>query len=164
MPNAKRTLRETTRWNRRQHVEDLAKYAGVPVPNDLTDEYYPTGMVADVMTMREHSDKPLHQIMCPTSATPRSMPREVVTSVCWFFGPKAPATSWLRVTVDIAPFLLPMSTGTEAFCFNDACGIGNGKVNRDNCSASIRTGTDLMTKFSVVTQLRIADNESAILS
>jgi ornithine carbamoyltransferase len=43
-------------------VEDLAKYAGVPVFNGLTDEYHPTQMVADVMTMREYSDKPLHQI------------------------------------------------------------------------------------------------------
>ena len=43
-------------------VEDLAKYAGVPVFNGLTDEYHPTQMVADVMTMREHSDKPIHEI------------------------------------------------------------------------------------------------------
>jgi ornithine carbamoyltransferase len=43
-------------------VEDLAKYAGVPVFNGLTDEYHPTQMVADVMTMREYSDKPLHEI------------------------------------------------------------------------------------------------------
>jgi ornithine carbamoyltransferase len=43
-------------------VEDLAKYAGVPVFNGLTDEYHPTQMVADVMTMREYSDKPIHQI------------------------------------------------------------------------------------------------------
>ena len=43
-------------------VEDLAKYAGVPVFNGLTDEYHPTQMVADVMTMRENSDKPLHEI------------------------------------------------------------------------------------------------------
>jgi ornithine carbamoyltransferase len=46
-----------------QHaVEDIAKYAGVPVYNGLTDEYHPTQMLADVMTMREHSDKPLHEI------------------------------------------------------------------------------------------------------
>ena len=46
-----------------QHgVEDLAKYAGVPVFNGLTDEYHPTQMLADVMTMREHSDKPVHDI------------------------------------------------------------------------------------------------------
>jgi ornithine carbamoyltransferase len=45
-----------------QAVEDLAKYAGVPVYNGLTDEYHPTQMLADVMTMREHSDKPVHEI------------------------------------------------------------------------------------------------------
>jgi ornithine carbamoyltransferase len=46
-----------------QHaVEDIAKYAGVPVYNGLTDEYHPTQMRADVMTMREHSDKPVHEI------------------------------------------------------------------------------------------------------
>jgi ornithine carbamoyltransferase len=43
-------------------VEELAKYAGVPVFNGLTDEYHPTQMLADVMTMREHSDKPIPDI------------------------------------------------------------------------------------------------------
>ncbi len=43
-------------------VETLAKYAGVPVYNGLTDEYHPTQMIADLMTMREHSDKPLNAI------------------------------------------------------------------------------------------------------
>jgi ornithine carbamoyltransferase len=43
-------------------VEDLARYAGVPVYNGLTDEYHPTQMLADVMTMREHSDKPIREI------------------------------------------------------------------------------------------------------
>ena len=43
-------------------LEQLAKYAGVPVYNGLTDEYHPTQMLADVMTMREYSDKPVHQI------------------------------------------------------------------------------------------------------
>ncbi len=43
-------------------VEELAKFAGVPVFNGLTDEYHPTQMLADVLTMREHSDKPLHEI------------------------------------------------------------------------------------------------------
>ncbi|WP_026619383.1 ornithine carbamoyltransferase [Ensifer sp. WSM1721] len=46
-----------------QHgVETLAKYAGVPVYNGLTDEYHPTQMIADVMTMREHADKPIATI------------------------------------------------------------------------------------------------------
>ncbi len=43
-------------------VEELAKYAGVPVFNGLTDEYHPTQMLADVMTMREYSDKPIEKI------------------------------------------------------------------------------------------------------
>ena len=43
-------------------VEDLAKYAGVPVYNGLTDDYHPTQMLADVMTMREQSDIPLSRI------------------------------------------------------------------------------------------------------
>ena len=43
-------------------VQELADYAGVPVFNGLTDEFHPTQMLADVLTMREHSDKPLHEI------------------------------------------------------------------------------------------------------
>ncbi len=43
-------------------VEELAAYSGVPVWNGLTNEYHPTQILADVMTMMEHSDKPLHQI------------------------------------------------------------------------------------------------------
>src|SRR6186713_1490249 len=46
-----------------QHgVEELAKYAGVPVYNGLTDEFHPTQMLADVLTMMEHSNKPLNEI------------------------------------------------------------------------------------------------------
>src|SRR5215510_10312990 len=46
-----------------QHgVEALAEYAGVPVFNGLTDEYHPTQLLADIMTMREHSDKPIGAI------------------------------------------------------------------------------------------------------
>ncbi|MFF5138916.1 ornithine carbamoyltransferase [Streptomyces sp. NPDC013157] len=40
-------------------VEELAAFAGVPVYNGLTDEWHPTQMLADVLTMTEHSDKPL---------------------------------------------------------------------------------------------------------
>ena len=39
-------------------VETLAEYSGVPVFNGLTDEWHPTQMLADLMTMREHADKP----------------------------------------------------------------------------------------------------------
>ncbi|KOV57470.1 ornithine carbamoyltransferase [Streptomyces sp. NRRL WC-3618] len=43
-------------------VEELAAYAGVPVFNGLTDDWHPTQMLADVLTMTEHSDKPLKEI------------------------------------------------------------------------------------------------------
>jgi len=43
-------------------VEELGRYAGVPVWNGLTNEFHPTQILADFMTMIEHSDKPLHQI------------------------------------------------------------------------------------------------------
>jgi ornithine carbamoyltransferase len=43
-------------------VEELATYAGVPVWNGLTDEFHPTQILADVLTMTEFSDKPRAQI------------------------------------------------------------------------------------------------------
>lgn len=43
-------------------VQHLADYSGVPVYNGLTDEFHPTQGLADLMTMREHSDKPLSDI------------------------------------------------------------------------------------------------------
>jgi ornithine carbamoyltransferase len=45
-----------------ERVEILAQYAGVPVWNGLTNEFHPTQVLADLLTMREHSDKPLSQI------------------------------------------------------------------------------------------------------
>jgi len=44
-----------------QHiVEELAKHAGVPVFNGLTNEFHPTQMCADLMTMREYMPQPWH--------------------------------------------------------------------------------------------------------
>jgi ornithine carbamoyltransferase len=43
-------------------VEELAQYSGVPVWNGLTNEFHPTQILADFLTMREHSNKPLNQI------------------------------------------------------------------------------------------------------
>jgi len=45
-----------------ESVEILAQYAGVPVWNGLTDQFHPTQMLCDMMTMMEHSDKKLHEI------------------------------------------------------------------------------------------------------
>ncbi len=43
-------------------VEELGAFAGVPVWNGLTTEFHPTQILADFLTMMEHSDKPLSQV------------------------------------------------------------------------------------------------------
>jgi len=50
------------RGNRQVDVESLAEHAGVPVYNGLTDEWHPTQMLADFLTMHESSNKPYHAI------------------------------------------------------------------------------------------------------
>jgi ornithine carbamoyltransferase len=50
------------RGNRQADVEELAKHAGVPVYNGLTDEWHPTQMLADFLTMHESSHKPYDTI------------------------------------------------------------------------------------------------------
>ncbi|MFJ3143500.1 ornithine carbamoyltransferase [Streptomyces halstedii] len=49
------------RGDSQQAVEELAAYAGVPVFNGLTDDWHPTQMLADVLTMTEHTAKPLEE-------------------------------------------------------------------------------------------------------
>ncbi len=43
-------------------VEELAKYAGVPVWNGLTNEFHPTQILADFLTIMEHTNKPLNEV------------------------------------------------------------------------------------------------------
>ena len=71
---AKETMKDTARVLGRMYdgieyrgfgqeiVEELGAYAGVPVWNGLTNEYHPTQILADFLTMMEHSDKPLSQV------------------------------------------------------------------------------------------------------
>jgi len=47
---------------RQKIVEELAEFSGVPVWNGLTDKFHPTQILADFMTMLEHSDKKLSEI------------------------------------------------------------------------------------------------------
>jgi ornithine carbamoyltransferase len=44
-------------------AQELAKWSGVPIYNGLTDEWHPTQILADFLTMREHSDKPLEEVV-----------------------------------------------------------------------------------------------------
>ena len=92
-------------------VETLAKYAGVPVYNGLTDEYHPTQMLADVMTMREHSDKPIQQIKYAYVGDTRSnMGHSLMIVGCLMgmdvriCGPKSlwPAKEYQKIAKDLA--------------------------------------------------------------
>jgi ornithine carbamoyltransferase len=47
---------------REEVVDELARYAGVPVYNGLTDEWHPTQILADFLTIREHVPKPLSEV------------------------------------------------------------------------------------------------------
>lgn len=50
------------RGSQHKIVEDLAKYAGVPIFNGLTDEFHPTQSLADVLTIQEHTTKPINEV------------------------------------------------------------------------------------------------------
>ena len=43
-------------------VQELAEWSGVPVYNGLTDEFHPTQILADFLTMQEHAEKPLREV------------------------------------------------------------------------------------------------------
>jgi ornithine carbamoyltransferase len=45
-----------------ENAETLARLSGVPVFNGLTDDFHPTQVLADLLTMQEQSDKPLTEI------------------------------------------------------------------------------------------------------
>jgi ornithine carbamoyltransferase len=64
-------------------VEILGQYAGVPVWNGLTDEFHPTQVLADVLTMMEHSNKPLEQISyCYTGDARNNMGNSLMIVGC----------------------------------------------------------------------------------
>jgi ornithine carbamoyltransferase len=50
------------RGSGQENVEELARHAGVPVYNGLTDEWHPTQMLADFLTMHERTNKPYDEI------------------------------------------------------------------------------------------------------
>ncbi|MEM7356762.1 MAG: ornithine carbamoyltransferase [Acidobacteriota bacterium] len=72
---AKETMKDTARVLGRMYdgieyrgfgqerVEELAEFAGVPVWNGLTNEYHPTQILADLLTMQEHNSKPLEDMV-----------------------------------------------------------------------------------------------------
>ena len=68
-----------------EKVETLAEHAGVPVWNGLTDEFHPTQILADVLTMTEHSDKPLREIaFCYLGDARNNMGNSLMAGGCKF--------------------------------------------------------------------------------
>ncbi len=66
-----------------EQVEILGEHAGVPVWNGLTNEFHPTQMLADVLTMIEQSDKPLEQIAyCYTGDARNNMGHSLMLVGC----------------------------------------------------------------------------------
>jgi ornithine carbamoyltransferase len=66
-------------------VEILAAHAGVPVWNGLTDEYHPTQVLADVLTMTEHCDKHLQEIsFCYLGDARNNMGNSLMVGGCKF--------------------------------------------------------------------------------
>ena len=66
-------------------VETLAANAGVPVWNGLTDEFHPTQILADVLTMTEHSDKHLTEIaFCYLGDARNNMGNSLMVGGCKF--------------------------------------------------------------------------------
>jgi ornithine carbamoyltransferase len=64
-------------------VEELAAFAGVPVWNGLTDDFHPTQVVADLMTMEEHSTKPLSAVsFCYLGDARNNMGNELLVGAC----------------------------------------------------------------------------------
>jgi ornithine carbamoyltransferase len=68
-----------------ESVEILAEYSGVPVWNGLTDEFHPTQILADVLTMTEHSDKHLGEIAyCYLGDARNNMGNSLMVGGCKF--------------------------------------------------------------------------------
>jgi ornithine carbamoyltransferase len=66
-------------------VETLAEHSGVPVWNGLTNEFHPTQVMADVLTMAEHSDKHLSEIAyCYLGDARNNMGNSLMVGGCKF--------------------------------------------------------------------------------
>ncbi|MCR5080303.1 MAG: ornithine carbamoyltransferase [Treponema sp.] len=70
---------------KQQHVEELAKYSGIPVINGLTDDFHPTQVLADIMTLKEQFGKLEGLTMCYCGDGRNNMARSLML-ICSKFG------------------------------------------------------------------------------
>jgi ornithine carbamoyltransferase len=97
-------------------VEELARYAGVPVWNGLTDAWHPTQMLADVLTMREHSAGPLEQIrLCYTGNGASNVARSLlVTGALLGMDVRIAAPTSLQPPADVVGIAHELAQGSGA--------------------------------------------------
>lgn len=70
---------------KQEHVEALAKYSGIPVINGLTDDFHPTQVLADIMTLKEHFGKLKGLTLCFCGDGRNNMARSLML-ICSKFG------------------------------------------------------------------------------
>lgn len=97
-------------------IEELGAYAGVPVWNGLTTEFHPTQILADFMTMMEHSDKALNQMkFCYLGDARNNMGNSLMVGAAKMgmdFRAAAPAS--VQPEEDLVKSCLEIATGTGA--------------------------------------------------
>jgi len=98
-------------------VETLGEYAGVPVWNGLTDEWHPTQMLADVLTMKEHISKPVEEISFAYVGDARSNVGNSLLVTAAMFGMDvrmvAPQQLWQSADVRAAADKVAATTGAR---------------------------------------------------
>jgi len=66
-----------------ERVEELARYSGVPVWNGLTDEFHPTQVLGDFLTMAEHCEKELDEmVLCYLGDTRNNVANSLIVGGC----------------------------------------------------------------------------------
>jgi ornithine carbamoyltransferase len=104
-------------------VEELAQYSGVPVWNGLTDQWHPTQMLADILTMRDHSAKPLEEITYAYMGDARNNTANSLLMVGAILGMDvricAPQTLWPNMTLEVMARELSEHSGARITVTDD---------------------------------------------
>jgi ornithine carbamoyltransferase len=110
-------------------VEELAAYAGVPVWNGLTDEFHPTQILADFLTIREHTEKPLPEVkFCYLGDARNNMGNSLMVGAA-------------KMGMDFraaAPGLCQPSAELQEKCFGIAAKTGAKLMITDNVSEAVK--------------------------
>lgn len=112
------------------NVETLAEYSGVPVYNGLTDDFHPTQILADFLTMQEHSSKPLSEIaFCFTGDTSSNMANSLLIGAAKMgmdFRLCGPKKLWPNKTVMKEALLIASRTNAKIQTTQDIATAANG--------------------------------------